>query len=60
MSPAYWDLGDKTVSNARYLVSKESLGKDGNTSAHMACEEMMKDEALMEEFLSCDVNSGLE
>jgi hypothetical protein len=36
-----------------------SLGKDGDASAHIACEEMMKDEALMEEFLSYDVNSVL-
>jgi hypothetical protein len=40
-------------------VNEESLGKDGNDSAHIAREEMMKDKALMEEFLACDVNSGL-
>jgi hypothetical protein len=52
-------VGDSIVLKARYLVNKESLGKDGNASAHIACEEMMKDKALMEKFLACDVNSGL-
>jgi hypothetical protein len=28
-------------------------------SSHIAHEKMMKDEALMKEFLSCDMNSGL-
>jgi hypothetical protein len=52
-------VGDSIVSKARYLVSKESLGKESNASAHIAREEMIKDEALTEEFLACDVNIGL-
>jgi hypothetical protein len=51
--------GESIVSKARHLVNKESLGKDGNASAHIAHEEIMKDEALMGEFLACVVNSGL-
>jgi hypothetical protein len=41
------------------MVNEESRGKDGNASAHKARKEMIKDKALMEEFLACNVNSGL-
>jgi hypothetical protein len=57
VSHAYCDVGDSIVSKARYLVNKESFDKDRNASTHIAREEMIKDEALMEEFLSCGVNS---
>ena len=57
MSHAYWEVGNSIVLKARYLVDEESLCeslcKNGNAGAHMiAREEMMKDEALMEEFLA--------
>jgi hypothetical protein len=59
VSRAYWEVVNSIVSKARYLVNEESLGKNGNAGALIAREEMMRDEALMEEFLACDLNSGL-
>ena len=59
MSHANWDVGNKIVLKVRCLVNEELLGKHGNASARIAREKMMEDGARMEEFLSCDMNSGL-
>jgi hypothetical protein len=59
VSKAYWDVGDKIVSKVRLLVNEESIGKNGNAGANIACQKMTSDASLMKEFLSCDLNSSL-
>jgi hypothetical protein len=59
VSKAYWDVGDKIVSKAQFLVNEESISKNGNAGAKIARKKMMSDASLMKEFMSCDLNSCL-